>query len=430
MRKNQDSSWDVLKREIEESLDTERREYFRWIFAIPGDKQPASFSKKWAQRWVCKRAYELGWKKELFEDFESHCSRGRDSGSNLMERIGKKYQWIAFHQLLAHLADNLHWIDRGYSDVDDSRYFGPWQSWNRDIDPSHCLRKTEIKYEGHQWWQPYQFPFAEDNFDEQLKWMWSENVIPPFEQLLQVTNPRNGLHWTTLHGFANQSKRPLVDSDAIARQTGWFRINSIIIAKKDCRQLIKNTSGQNLCNPHLVSISTTGHQIFLREYPWYESCKDMADWREPDSGFKKIITVKHLVPIAQYQWESGSLDHSITDSISFYLPSKNLISGLGLSASSGEKVGQWVDTNGHLAFFDPSVSEQGSSYALIRTDLLLPWLERQGLQLVWLVGGEKYLSANKSTRFYGRLVFSGVYFIAADGLKGNNWFIKEEPRTR
>lgn len=237
------SSWDALKKEIEASSDAERLEYFRWISGIPGDKNPALFSKKWAQRWVCKRAYELGWKKELFEDFESHCSRGRDRGSNLMERIGKKYQWIAFHQLLAHLADNLHWIDREYSDVDDSIYFGPWQSWNRDIDPSHWLRKTERKNESRQWWQPYQFPFTEDNFDEQLKWMWSEDIIPPFEQLLQVIGPEGGLHWTVLHGFANQSKRSLIGNDnAIARQTGWFRINSIIIAKKDCRQLISTTA--------------------------------------------------------------------------------------------------------------------------------------------------------------------------------------------
>lgn len=426
---SEEANWDALKKEIEESLDAKSLAYFRWISGIPGDKNPASFSKKWAQRWVCKRAYELGWEKGLFEDFESHCSRGRDRGSNLMERIGKKYQWIAFHQLLAHLADNLHWIDRGYSDVDDSRYFGPWQSWNRDIDPSHWLRKTDRKYEGHQWWQPYQFLFAEDNFDEQLKWMWSEDIIPPFEQLLHVIAPQDGLRWTVLHGYADQNKRFLIDNDnPISRQTGWFRINSIIIAKKDCGQLLKTTAGKNLCDPNLTGISTTGHQVFLREYPWYESCQDMIDWRE-FSRFEKIIPMRHLVPIAKYEWESGNEDHSITDNISFYLPSKTLISGLDLSAASG-KVGQWVDTNNQLAFFDPSVLEQGPPYAVIRTDLLLSWLEQQGLQLVWLVGGEKYLSANKSAKFYGRLVFSGAYLITEHGPKGNLWFIREEPRDR
>jgi hypothetical protein len=426
----EESSWDALKKEIEASLDAERLEYFRWISGIPGDKNPALFNKKWAQRWACKRAYELGWKKELFEDFESHCSRGRGRGSNLMERTGKKYQWIAFYQLLAHLADNLHWIDRGYSDVDDSRYFGPWQSWNRDIDPSHWLRKTERKNESRQWWQPYQFPFAEDNFDEQLKWMWSEDIIPPFEQLLQVISPQDGLHWTVLHGFGNQSKRSLIGNDnEISRQTGWFRINSIIIAKKNCKQIIKATAGQNLCDPYLTGISTTGHQAFLREYPWHESCQDMTEWRE-SSRFEKIIPMKYLVPIAKYEWETGNEDYSITDNISFYLPSKTLIRDLGLSAAPGEKVGQWMDTNNHLAFFDPSISEQGSSYALIRTELLLPWLEEQELQLVWLVGGEKYLIPNKSTNFSGRLVFSGAYLMTEHGPKGNLWFIKEEPRVR
>lgn len=425
------TSWDVLKKEIEASLDGEKLEYFRWISGVPGDKHPAVFSKKWAQRWVCKQAHEMGWTKKLFADFEAHCSRGRGKGSNRMERIGKKYQWIAFYRLLAYLADNLHWIDRGYSDVDDSKYFGPWQSWNRNIDPSHWLRKTERKYEGRQWWQPYQFPFTEEIFEEQLKWMWSEDIIPPFEYLLQVSAPRDGIQWTVLHGFADQSKSSLNSNDnPISRQTGWFRINSIIINKKDCGQIMQTTVGQNLCDPNLTGINTTGHQVFLREYPWYASCQDMMDWRESFFRFKKNITMKHLVPVARYEWEAGNEDHSMTDGISFYLPSKTLINGLGLSAGLGEKVGQWLDTNDQLAFFDPSIFEQGPSYALIRTDVLLPWLEEQGLQLVWLVGGEKYLSADRSRKFYGRLVFSGAYLITEHEPKGNLWFIKEEPRER
>ncbi len=276
-RNAEELRWDTLKKEIEESIDDEGREYFQWVSAPSGNDRPAFFSKKWGQRWVCKRAYELGWKKELFEDFELQCSRGHGRGSDFMERIGKKYQWIAFHQLLAHLSDNVHWIDRGYSDVDDSRYFGPWQSWNRDIDPSHWLRKTARKYEGQQWWQPYMFPFVEDNLDEQLRWLWSEDIVPPFEEIIQVINPKDDSHWTVLRGFADQSKPPLFDKESIPKQNGWFRINSVIIAKKDCKKLVRTINGKNLCDPHLTSIGTTGHQVFFQPTDQPFLRRDMID---------------------------------------------------------------------------------------------------------------------------------------------------------
>ena len=57
----------------------------------------------------------------------------------------------------------------------------------------------------------------------------------------------------------------------------------------------------------------------------------------------------------------------------------------------------------------------------------MSWFEKQGLQLVWLVGGEKDLFANESSKFYVRLVFSGAYLLTLDGPKENRWFMKEEP---
>ncbi len=79
-----------------------------------------------------------------------------------MERIGKKYQWIAYHELLARLSDNVHWIDRGYSDIEDYEYFGPWQMNDRNIDPTVWVRSNgegnPVFNETSSWWQSYSFP--------------------------------------------------------------------------------------------------------------------------------------------------------------------------------------------------------------------------------------------------------------------------------
>ena len=50
------------------------------------------------------RVFELGWTSERFEEFDSNLqSSGREA--NKAERIGKKYQWIAYHEMLAFVAD-------------------------------------------------------------------------------------------------------------------------------------------------------------------------------------------------------------------------------------------------------------------------------------------------------------------------------------
>lgn len=110
-----------FKGRVNAQLNAEQQEYYRWLSGVSNDK-PAAFSRKWAQRWVFKRAHQFGWSAERFADFEKMCSHGRGGGPSggAMERVGKKYQWMAFYEFLARLSDNYQWINRGYSDVPDS----------------------------------------------------------------------------------------------------------------------------------------------------------------------------------------------------------------------------------------------------------------------------------------------------------------------
>ena len=96
-----------------------------------------------AQRCILRRVFELGWTKDQFETFDRNVSDYSRYGRSASkpERIGKKYQWIAYHEFLARVADNFefkrdHWIDRG------AVYEGPWQIHVRDLDPSCLLKKT------------------------------------------------------------------------------------------------------------------------------------------------------------------------------------------------------------------------------------------------------------------------------------------------
>ncbi|PJZ49208.1 hypothetical protein [Leptospira saintgironsiae] len=417
---------------VNERLNVEQKEYYLWISGLSDDR-PAAFSKKLAQRWICKRAHEFGWSEELFADFERNCSFGRGGGPSggAMERVGKKYQWMAFHEFLARLSDNYHWINRGYVDItDDDIYEGPWQIFKRDIDPTLWARQSgEYKtFHNEQctWWQPYKFPFPkENNHASKTNFLWDEDVIPDFSDLLQRRMPSDNSSWLVLHGFWSENKKYIDIESESPELDGWFRINSVLIRKGDYDSLVKGVEEKTLCDPHIVSVHSTQHQGFFGEYPWHPIYRHIYDWIEPEESDSDKIAVKHFIPYSTYEWEAGNHDYSLNHSLQIQLPAKEIIQGMGLTRTLG-KLGTW-EQKGKLVFIDPSIEEYGPSYALMQTDTLQKWLEENGFEIVWLIGGEKLMFLSGPGRFFGRLIYSGVFKIEDGKPIGKIWCDREEP---
>nr|WKN34363.1 NACHT domain-containing protein [Tunicatimonas sp. TK19036] len=417
----------AFREEIDATLNDELKEYHRWLSGL-WDDRPAAFSRKWAQRWVLKRAYSFGWRKELFESFESTCSysRGGGYGASYMERVGKKYQWIAFHELLGYLADNLHWIDRGYSDVEDKEYYGPWQISKRDIDPTHWIKKTfsskEYRSGQTSWWQNFTFGFDQvDELSDQKTFLWSEDHVPPFSKMLSVNDPKNQHEWIVLRGFHSETQKQSIEQDK-PRLDGWFRINSLFIEKSKLSELVEVLAVKRLLDPDIIHVPSTQHQTFLAEYPWHKSCDFISGWYDPEADRWPDIPLKHFRPVSQYEWERGT-DYSIDESLYFFLPAKELVEDLGLKTQANI-FGNWVDDKSETVFFDPSLTQDGSSYALMRKDILTNWLLKNDLEIVWLVGGSKQLFRSHGDGFYGEVEFSGFYHIQNSGIVGDLKFVK------
>ena len=106
----------------------------------------ATFDTKWARRWVCKRAHDLGWTPERFANFDE-LNQGQSRHEHRVERIGKKYQWIALRELIARMADNLAYLGNSWTRRDGiPTYQGARQVSLRDIDPSLLLAKSPTQY--------------------------------------------------------------------------------------------------------------------------------------------------------------------------------------------------------------------------------------------------------------------------------------------
>lgn len=413
LREQERRRQEELKEMVKAQLPDSEREYYRWLSGLRDDG-PAQFSRKWAQRWVCKQVYEIGWTEELFSQFdESYAVRnGRGRGSQEIERVGKKYQWLAFHELLARLADNVHWVDRD-DDPENKSYNGPWQIRKRDIDPTlriskHVDRLSDYK-NVNTWWQPYNFPFGDiTGFSEQQEYLWDEQRLPEFQDFLQVADPVTHNKWSVLRGLWHEDQKEFSSSPDQDRLDCWFRINTVFVHKEDLELFSEESKERWLSEPDIISVPTTNYQGFLGEYPWHPAYRPISGWQTYDS-FGESKLPRYFSPVAEYGWEAGDADkdYSLNESLSFYLPAKELVRSMGLRRTAGDNV-SWENADG-VIFRDPSLMEKGPSYALIRSQQLDEWLNSEDLEILWLIGGEKQLFSHTNDRFYGRLTFSVMY---------------------
>jgi len=367
----------------EENPEMERR--------IHGGSSYAEFDQEWAQRWVCKRAIELGQGTD-FSAFDERCSEVRfRTNQNHVERMGKKYQWIAYHEFLAHLSDNVHFIGGRVDDGRIRKYSGPWQVAIRDIDPSMWLRKSRELREGQAaWWQPHKFQFAGSDIEQQKEWVHSRSDIPNFHEILELKDPKlPHKSWIALRGDDSQDKKPVSNGDNNLTQTGWFRINSIIVEEDNYDEFIDLAKSADLQHPDIVHGSDLRY-IFIREYPWHEILTNMTTWINPENEFNSRWISRYHNPALRYMWECGHSDFSEIEGISIYLPSKFLIDNLKLSHSK-EQVGVWLNEDGELVYLDPSVDLGANSYGLIDMPLLVSLLKKMNLRLIFLIGGEKII---------------------------------------
>ena len=144
-------------------------------------EHPAHFSVPWAQRWICKRVHELGWTTRRFGAFD-HRFPAHGRSDHRIERIGKKYQWLALQELVARMADNLT-FPGGIWDDDKSRrpeYKSARQVGLRDIDPSLLITRTHhdgwAKW-GRTWWVPFDPQLRSVGPHERIAWLHSDTDL-------------------------------------------------------------------------------------------------------------------------------------------------------------------------------------------------------------------------------------------------------------
>lgn len=420
---------DAAEATLLSSLSKAERRLYR-EFALPAlrpdlcdddERLIPKFDVAWAQRWVIKRAYGFGWTKAQFPreptDYKS-------TQRSTIERVGKKYQWIALYELLARLSDHLwvkHWSDGGvgYSNPNDLGI-------QRDIDPTVFIQGRDhpkVKPVSP-WWLPKTPEFPPVTDAELLDWPFRDGEVINGRELIDLTGP-DGNQWLVLHSFllASETVERSVASIPFRRDQ-FTRICPLIVRAEVANRVIAAFQGKHLSNSmawNPPEITDTG---FLFEAPW------RATWA--DSGWETDVlrdqpTVAVIRPVVGYHWESH-LDAALPEGARVSLPNPWLAKAMGLRPRPTAP-GEYEDQSGRLVFHDPAYGTPHSSAAAVAREPFLRFLTDNGLTCLWLVGGERNAWPDGSRDRWSCRYHSGIYHWSGDDWVEERWH-DDERRDR
>ncbi len=418
---------------------------------------------------------ELGYTDKLFDDYDSayHMRSFDRSNCKKVERIGKKYQWIALYNILARIADQ-NTIET-YDESEDV-YKGTWQLYIRDFDPTiniNMLFKEIPFFEN----DIYDIDFLDEDdvcdISKLEKWLENGNkIIDSYPETFLIKDD-DGTTWVKLKRYCSSRKMygsyDDYDVDRIIQEC-WMMAHGYFVRKDDFdafKKSLKNANfmGRWFPEPH------TFHNLYNREYPWssgsgntfkeewleYEveteetETVKYTNWILPEWGYhpETLIddndesdnmgffltekeyecqrpikkTIGNILPsYSSFSWDA-EYDASQEETTSFDIPCVDLVKFFNLSQKNSD--GCYYDEKDVLVVFDGS--ETGiTDGLLIRKDYLEKYLEDNNLCLFWTCLGEKQYHKNNHSYFWSE--WSGFLYLDCGNIIGSVKNI-ENPKT-
>ena len=351
---------------------------------------------------------ELGYSEELFGEFDSERGSYDRHQVKRVERIGKKYQWIAMYNILARLSDT-HKVKSLYGSEDNKKYYeGPWNPYVRDFDPTlNCRIKNSLlpivtpkEFDGNCF-------ISEDSVEEAANaWIKSEDkMFSDFpDRLVYLDN--NNSEWISLYAYQENRFEPQNQSDSI-------------LGYPDGTQIVWSISAGYICDAGTVTVenlwkndvvnrdhanSTDCYTLYSREYAWslaYKSVIEEDDYYEEDHFISAIPAVINV------QWEE-EYDASQDETTSFFIPAGDIINKMNLVEKEMDGVYYAGDK---IAAFNLQSNDSKQYEFIIHRDILDEYLKQTNKMLFWTVVGEKQFFNSSYNQIWQR---REGYFIYSD----------------
>ncbi|VVM44445.1 hypothetical protein PS619_00456 [Pseudomonas fluorescens] len=335
---------------------------------------------KAAQRWIAKRAYDLGWTLEKFppdESEEVEYSRDRP----VVERIAEKYQWLALNELLCRLADN-HKLDM---QPGPEMYRTPADiGFQRDIDPTLLNIDGAGDMRSDDWAFDPPLAFNHDEEKDVLQWPVRDNPAELLPELVCRTD-RDGKKWWVMYErrvLSNLDDKYEAPEQGL-RQQEFRRILPVIVKDKDRRQFVELFCKSGAVDDARWRAPTRDSTAYLREVSWRTTWCQQQWLRHQFPGGE---TVEYALPTCGYHWEHD-LDLSVPHGVYARPPAPWLARELALVPLRNDHC-TYVDLEGEALFVNGH-RFRGDNYALCEQAFFQGYLARNELQCLWIFVGER-----------------------------------------
>lgn len=389
-------------------------DFGRYVFqsTLEGFDLPDEFNvdllSNLAVEWIFEK---YGYSAELHNEFDQMVGNlygiFNSRSANHVERIGKKYQWIALYEMVARVSDNFLYSDYWWKEDLPVQYPGPWQNYLRNFDPVYLKKDSSIEetltIDKTGWWSNANY----DNWEvPDSEWVMSTDDLVPPESIIQKVDDE-GVQWLRLYSDNNwiEPKEFRFNFNSDKRKIVNYFIQSFIVRETDKNQLLTDLKDRSLFGRWLPEHRDGCTYIFHKEKYWSPSCRN--DNSDEKQLWKKVegSSVKVVVPI-----ESGKshIDHDESGANESYLmPIEPIFSGMGMRYSSID--GDMEDKDGKVIF-----TNKASRQCLIRQKDFISYLHSKGLTIIWTCLGEKIADGGAFFK-----VPCGIYYLEGDSVKGS-----------
>lgn len=371
---------------------------------------------------------KLGYEEKTLGFYDTHERRSASRSENKkLERIGKKYEWIAYFNILARLSDK--YSIESYEYGQSASYEGPWNPMIRDFDPtlnvhffgstndpifdkaemcSGFIDSTDMTIEELSQWAEIE-PECIQKHGNALK--VKDNHGTPWIYLMHRADYENEIYHSQYKtGFSEGGQRLWIDSYAC------------VVEKKNAEFFIQTLQQANFWGRWMTDFPKE-YPLFNMEYAWSNGYKSIFDhpWYvlelPSESGLDLDVaaSLEKYAPLTSgYIWE-GEYDGSIDDAISICMPSGLLIEGLNLHQK--EYNGHFYNNNNELIIIDGRTGGCAEGL-LIREDALNEFLNTNDYVLFWTTLANKLYKTASSRNEYVQSDWSGLYYYENGEIKG------------
>lgn len=373
------------------------------------------FPTEGVRNWLVKRAYDLGFDVNLHGEYDRIAKDWTFRNSdNRIDRIGKKYQWIAFHEVMGILADNYKYED-DYANEGSGGYelfHGTWQSFLRNINPSMIVRVKNVDSEDadddreeevQKWYMEEQF----DNWEysgTNESWASMVKDLPDPVSLIQKLDD-DGIEWLALNNSRRWDEPKDIGKEKheykLLKHDVYLAADAILVKQQDIEKAIQSLDGRVLWDG--VNLPSDDWQYLVnREKYWSPAYKDVYRDRQ---GWSNSINGLDIPYYYSCEQACGHIEDDKSGTISKYsIPCRLLFEGMGMEYDSHD--GHYLDKDGNLLALT-----YGYDQILVKKEPLLQFLDQSGLSILWIVRGEKRVYINGGIGCQCVYAPCGVYYL-------------------